>query len=111
VTVACLQGRPPVLVVPAGESVRVELTSADVLHAFWVPYLDFKMDAFPGHVNTFTVTFPHAGRWIGRCAQLCGLYHTSMDFWVQAVAPSAFRGWLAAGGSAAGLTAAGVHGR
>ncbi len=112
VTGACQQGRPPVLVLPAGQPVRVELTSVDVLHAFWVPYLDYKMDAFPGHVNAFTLTIPRAGRWIGRCAQLCGLYHTSMDFWVQAVPAAAFARWLrAGGGAAAGLTAAGVSGR
>jgi cytochrome c oxidase subunit 2 len=109
---ACQQGRPPVLVLPAGEPVRIDLTSADVLHAFWVPYLDFKMDAFPGHVDTFAVTFPHPGRWIGRCAQLCGLDHTSMDFWVQAMPAAAFGSWLRAGGGTAGLTAAaGASGR
>jgi cytochrome c oxidase subunit 2 len=103
---ACQQGRPPVLMLPAGEPVQIDLTSADVLHAFWVPYLDYKMDAFPGHVNTFTVTVPRTGRWIGRCAQLCGVYHTSMDFWVQAVTPAAFGRWLQSGGSgAAGVSA------
>ena len=48
----------------------------------------------PGHVNSFTLTLTHPGRWIGRCAQLCGLYHYGMDFYVQAVSPAAFDRFL-----------------
>ncbi|MHB1592830.1 MAG: cytochrome c oxidase subunit II [Streptosporangiaceae bacterium] len=99
VTAACAgSGRYPTLVLPVGERVRIDLTSADVLHAFWVPHLDYKMDAFPGHVDTFTVTIPRPGRWIGRCAQLCGLYHYDMDFYLQAVPPAQFARWLKANG-------------
>jgi cytochrome c oxidase subunit II len=91
---SCQDGQYPVLVLPAGEPVQIDLTSNDVVHAFWVPYLDMKMDAFPGHVGTFTVTLARDGRWIGRCAQFCGLYHYEMDFWVQAVSPAQFSRWL-----------------
>lgn len=65
-----------------------------MVHAFWVPSLRFKMNAYPGHVNSFTLTLTHPGRWIGRCAQLCGLYHYGMDFYVQAVSPAAFDRFL-----------------
>jgi cytochrome c oxidase subunit 2 len=95
---ACTGGRYPTLMLPAGQPVRIDLTSRDVLHAFWVPYLDFKMDAFPDHVNTFSVTLAHTGRWIGRCAQLCGLYHYRMDFYLQAVTMAQFDSWLRAHG-------------
>jgi cytochrome c oxidase subunit II len=74
------------------------------VHAFWVPYLDYKMDAYPGHVDKFTVTMPRAGRWNGRCAQFCGLYHYRMDFWLQAVSPAQFSSWLRA---RSGVAAAG----
>lgn len=96
VTVAgsCSDGQYPVLVVPAGEPVEYDVTSVDVVHAFWVPYLETKMDAFPGHVNTFTTTVAGTGRWIARCAQFCGLYHSEMDFWLQVVTPSQFDQWL-----------------
>lgn len=90
----CVGGKPPVLVVPAGEPVRFDVTSADVLHAFWVPYLRAKMYAYPGHTNSFTVTVPRPGQWVGRCAQLCGLYHYDMDFYIRAVPPAVFRTFL-----------------
>lgn len=101
---SCADGDYPVLVLPAGLPVEIDLTSVDVVHAFWVPYLDYKMDAFPGHVDRFTVTLPRQGRWIGRCAQLCGLYHYEMDFYLQVVPPAQFGRWLHARGGAAGVT-------
>jgi cytochrome c oxidase subunit 2 len=106
VTGACQNGRYPVLVLPAGRPVEIDLTSADVLHAFWVPYLDYKIDVFPGHVDRFTVTLARDGRWIGRCAQLCGLYHYRMDFYLQAVPPAQFGRWLHARGGTAGVSGA-----
>lgn len=106
VTGSCQAGQYPVLVLPAGRPVQFDLTSVDVIHAFWVPYLDVKMDAFPGHVDTFTATPTRDGRWIGRCAQFCGLYHYEMDFYLQVVPPTQFRQWLhARGGTTAGASA------
>lgn len=87
----------PVLVVPAGEPVRFDVTSADVIHAVWIPQWRFKLYAYPGHVNSTTLTIPRTGKWISRCAQLCGLDHYEMWFWLQAVSPSAFRGYLRTG--------------
>jgi cytochrome c oxidase subunit 2 len=84
----------PTLVLPAGTPVELDVTSRDVVHAFWVPHMRFKMYAYPDHTNSFTVTMPAAGRWIGRCAQLCGLYHSTMDFWLQVVSPAAFSRFL-----------------
>jgi cytochrome c oxidase subunit 2 len=98
---ACETGRYPTLALPTSEPVRIEVTSADVLHAFWVPHLDYKLDAFPGHVNTFTVDVRHPGRWIGRCAQYCGLYHYEMDFYLQAMPPAQFGRWLQVHGGVA----------
>lgn len=87
----------PVLVVPAGEPVRLNVTSADVIHAVWLPQQKLKIYAYPDHVNSVTVTIPQAGRWIGRCAQLCGVFHYEMDFWLQAVPPASFRSYLRTG--------------
>ena len=101
---SCQHGAYPTLVLPTGRPVELDVTSTDVIHAFWVPYLREKMFAYPGHVNDFTVTLTSSGRWIGRCAQLCGLYHYEMDFWLQAESPARFGRWLRAhGGSAATL--------
>jgi cytochrome c oxidase subunit 2 len=104
VTGSCAGGDYPVLVLPAGLPVEIDLTSADVVHAFWVPYLDYKMDAFPGHVDRFTVTLPRPGRWIGRCAQMCGLYHYEMDFYLQVVPQAQFSRWLHARAGAAAVS-------
>jgi cytochrome c oxidase subunit 2 len=103
---SCQDGQYPVLVLPSGRPVEIDLTSADVLHAFWVPYLDYKMNAFPGHVDRFTVTLARDGRWIGRCAQLCGLYHYEMDFYLRVVPPAQFSRWLHARGGTAGVAGA-----
>jgi cytochrome c oxidase subunit 2 len=97
VTGQCQGGSPPVLVVPAGQPVEFKVTSADVIHAFWLPSQRFKINAYPGQVNTFTITFPKPGKWIGRCAQLCGLYHYDMDYYVQAVPAAAFATFLETG--------------
>jgi cytochrome c oxidase subunit 2 len=87
----------PVLVVPAGEPVRLNVTSGDVIHAVWVPQWRFKLYAYPNHVQSLTVTIPRAGKWIGRCAQLCGLDHYEMDFWLRAVPPATFKSFLRTG--------------
>jgi cytochrome c oxidase subunit II len=87
----------PVLVVPTGEPVRLDVTSADVVHAVWVPQWRFKLYAYPGHIQSLTVTIPRTGQWIGRCAQLCGLYHYEMDFYLRAVPPAAFTTFVRTG--------------
>ena len=97
-TAQCQGGPDPTLVLPTGKPVELDVTSSDVIHAVWVPYLRYKIYAYPGHVNTFTVTLTHTGRWIGRCAQLCGLFHYEMDFYLQAVTPAQFDHWLRAHG-------------
>ncbi len=94
VTGQCQGGSLPTLVLPVGRPVELDVTSADVVHEFWAPVLDFKINAYPGHTNAFTITLTRTGRWIGRCAQLCGLYHYEMDFYVQAVPVAAFNQFL-----------------
>lgn len=92
----CNLGRTlPTLVLPEGERVRFELESNDVVHEFWLPYLDRKIELFPNHVNTFDATFTRAGTWEGRCGEFCGLYHAYMEFWVHVESKAAFSGWLA----------------
>jgi cytochrome c oxidase subunit II len=95
VTVVGTPGRPPTLVLPAGETARIVLRSEDVVHAFYVPNFLFQRQAIPGVTNVFDLTIPNAGRWPGQCSLYCGLDHTSMTFDVQAVSPQAFQQWLA----------------
>jgi cytochrome c oxidase subunit 2 len=85
-------GRQP-LVLPVGEAIRFNLASQDVIHAFWVPELDFKRDLIPGATETVTLTFTRAGTFPGQCAEFCGLRHPEMLFDVRALAPAAFARW------------------
>ncbi|NUT35879.1 MAG: cytochrome c oxidase subunit II [Hamadaea sp.] len=87
----------PVLVVPTGKTIRFEETSKDVIHSFWVPEMLFKRDVFPGNVrNVFEVTITEEGSYVGRCAELCGTYHSMMNFEVRAVSPEQYEQFLAA---------------
>jgi cytochrome c oxidase subunit 2 len=103
-TVASVTGASdyiPILVVPTGEKVRFEETSNDVIHSFWVPEMLFKRDVFPesrngAARNVFEVTFTHEGQFVGRCAELCGTYHSMMNFQLNVVSPEKFKQYLAA---------------
>lgn len=76
----------PVLVVPTGKKIRFIEDSRDVVHSFWVPALLFKRDVFPGGTtNSFEVTIDRPGAYVGRCAELCGTYHSQMNFELRAV--------------------------
>ncbi len=86
----------PTLVVPTGKVIGFSLTSADVVHEWWLPYARWKEEAFPGHFNYFKLRFDHPGHWSGLCDEFCGLYHDRMDFYVRAVSPARFDAWLAA---------------
>jgi len=87
----------PLLVLPTGKKIRFEETSRDVIHSFWVPEMLFKRDVFPGNVrNTFEVTLDKEGRYVGRCAELCGTYHAFMQFELVVVSPERFDQFLAA---------------
>jgi cytochrome c oxidase subunit 2 len=81
------------LVVPVDEAIRFNLASQDVIHAFWVPELDFKRDLIPGATESVTLTFTRAGTFSGQCAEFCGLRHPEMVFGVRALAPAAFARW------------------
>jgi cytochrome c oxidase subunit II len=75
----------PVLWLPVDESVDFELRSNDVVHSFWIPSFYFKMDVIPGRDNHFEMTATKTGEFAGRCAELCGLYHSRMLFTVKVV--------------------------
>ncbi|MEO6340772.1 MAG: cytochrome c oxidase subunit II [Caulobacteraceae bacterium] len=79
--------------IPAGEPIRVELTSPDVIHSFWVPKLAGKMDVIPGVKNVTWIQAATPGRYQGQCAEYCGLEHARMAFYVVADAPAAFVAW------------------
>jgi cytochrome c oxidase subunit 2 len=75
----------PTLYLPVDESVRFELVSPDVVHSFWVPAFNYKLDVIPGRENAFEITPTREGTFVGRCAELCGTYHSRMLFNVEIV--------------------------
>lgn len=85
----------PEMVVPVGQTVRVKLVSADVVHGFYVPQTLFKRQAIPGTDNEFDLTFEKAGLYHGQCTQFCGLQHPDMLFRVRAVSQGEYQSWLA----------------
>ncbi len=84
----------PTLVLPVNKSVDIKLRSADVNHSFWVPAFLFKMDVIAGKVNTFSFTPTREGTYIGRCAELCGTYHSRMLFNVKVVNEADYASYL-----------------
>ena len=81
--------------IPTGKLLRVKLSSADVIHSFWVARLARKMDAIPGRENFIWLQADKAGVYQGRCAEFCGTQHAWMNFLVYAHEPEDYAKWLA----------------
>jgi cytochrome c oxidase subunit II len=93
-TLAATEKGLPLLEIPENETVRFNLYSIDVIHSFWIVPFEFKRDVIPGHPNHFEVTPISTGTFLGRCTELCGLYHSRMLFTVKIVTPAQFRTWI-----------------
>ncbi len=83
------------MVVPVGAKVRVLLTAADVLHAWWVPEFGMKKDAIPGFVNELWFRADTPGIYRGQCAELCGYDHAFMPVVVEVRSQEDYEAWLA----------------
>lgn len=81
---------------PTGRTIDLELQSSDVIHSFWVPALAGKTDLVPGRTNHVRITIDRDGRWLGQCAEYCGLEHAKMRLLVEAEAPQRFEAWATA---------------
>jgi cytochrome c oxidase subunit 2 len=97
--------KPAELWLPVDERVRFKLVSPDVIHSFWVPAFLFKMDVIPGRENQFELTPNKLGVFSGKCAELCGTYHSDMLFTVHVVTPEEYKAHIEA------LKAAGQSGK
>ena len=82
------------LVVPVGKYVVLDVTSADVIHAFAVPAFGVKMDAIPGRTNRTWFKADKIGMYFGQCSQLCGKDHAFMPIVVKVVSQDAYEKWL-----------------
>lgn len=90
----------PILVVPVNKTVKVVEHSYDVIHSFWVPEFLFKRDVIPHGTtdtskdNTFQFTATKEGSYVGRCAELCGIYHSQMNFEVRIVSMDVYQDYV-----------------
>jgi len=80
---------------PVGRRVNLQLTSADVIHSFWVPELAGKIDLLPARTNTLVLEADRPGDHRSRCAEFCGLEHTRMVLTVVAESEERFAAWVA----------------
>ena len=81
----------PTLYLPVNKSVDLELNSRDVIHSFWVPAFLQKRDMIPGKTNYIRFTPTKEGTYDGKCAELCGEYHSELLFRVKVVSESEFQ--------------------
>ncbi len=90
----------PLLVLPTDRRIQFNLESTDVIHSFWVPELLFKRDVMPrpeknNQDNTFQIsTIDKEGAFVGRCAELCGTYHSVMNFELRALSPDKYEEYI-----------------
>lgn len=102
----------PVLVLPTDRSIEFTIGSKDVIHSFWVPDFLFKRDVFPmpeknDTDNVFVIDkIDHPGAFVGRCAELCGSYHSAMNFEVRALPPALYDQYMAMRSQDANMTVA-----
>jgi cytochrome c oxidase subunit 2 len=104
------------LYLPKGESVKFEMRSRDVIHAFWIPAFRLQEDVVPGITTNYRVTPTRSGSYPIVCNLLCGLGHPLMRSTAHVVAQAQFQAWLesqlasAPGGTAGGTSAAATSG-
>ena len=80
----------PTLYLPVGQSIELTLDSRDVIHSFWVPAFLYKEDMVPGRNNQYQFTPLIEGTYAGKCAELCGEFHSDMLFQVEVVSQDVF---------------------
>ncbi len=89
----------PTLMLPVDETIEFKLSSPDVIHSFWIPGFLMKMDVIPGQSgedrNSFQVHTTKLGDFRGKCAELCGTYHSRMIFDVKVVTAEEYDAYLA----------------
>lgn len=82
------------LYIPVNKAIRLELTSNDVIHSFWIPKLAGKTDVIPNRVNKMWIKAEETGLFYGQCVEFCGTAHALMRFRVQVVSQEEFDAWI-----------------
>ena len=84
----------PVLYLPVGKTIEFDLESRDVNHSFWITEFLYKKDMLPGQTNHWYVTPEKEGTYHGKCAELCGEYHSLMLFTVKVVSQAEYDAYI-----------------
>nr|YP_009368156.1 cytochrome c oxidase subunit 2 [Lepilemur septentrionalis]ADP68209.1 cytochrome c oxidase subunit 2 [Lepilemur septentrionalis] len=79
---------------PTEMSIRMLVSSEDVLHSWTVPSLGVKTDAIPGRLNQITLMTPRSGVYYGQCSEICGANHSFMPIVLELVSLKHFEEWL-----------------
>lgn len=79
---------------PAGTTIRIQVTGGDVIHSFAVPSFGVKIDAVPGRVNETWIKVDQPGVYYGQCSELCGVGHAFMPIAIEIVPKEEFQNWL-----------------
>ena len=85
---------PTELHIPVGRPVDIELESRDVIHSFWIPKLQGKVDLVPGRINRVRIMADQPGTYRGECAEFCGMQHAHMRIDIVAEPPDLYQAWL-----------------
>jgi len=85
------QSKLPTLYLPVDETVRIDLESRDVIHSFWIIDFLYKKDLYIGKDNSWSFTPTREGTYQGKCAELCGEYHSAMLFVVKVVSKDEYQ--------------------
>ncbi len=104
------------MAIPTDMPVRLEMTATDlarspdlgVIHSFWIPRLAGKQDLVPGHTTYLNLQADEPGRYLGQCAEYCGLSHVNMRARVVAMEMADFETWVAEQQAPAAVPAAGT---
>jgi cytochrome c oxidase subunit II len=80
--------------IPVDTRINLVATTADVIHSFWVPELNRKIDTIPGQQNRILLYANRPGIYRGQCAEFCGLQHAHMGMLVFAQPKAQFQTWL-----------------
>lgn len=83
------------VVLPVGKTIRVQMTAADVIHAWTIPAFGVKKDAVPGRLNEAWFKIDKPGVYYGQCSEICGNGHSYMPIKVRAVTEAEFTAWVA----------------
>nr|UXW93479.1 cytochrome c oxidase subunit II [Runaria sp. 'striata'] len=82
------------LILPINTSIRLLITSTDVIHSWTIPSLGIKIDGIPGRLNQILTTINRPGLFLGQCSEICGINHSFMPINLECLPLSYYLKWF-----------------